>query len=141
MADNQITPFQLTDQFTMDNFNQRINETNIALQKKADTSVIDQIENDVNVLESRMNEFTSLPQGSTSGDAELTDVRVGHDGTVYNTAGNAVRAQVNQLKQDLDDAKALSRFIFITDADDKEYAGKIKVVNGKPVLIYDELTT
>ena len=36
MADNQITPFQLTDQFTMDNFNQRINETNIALQKKAD---------------------------------------------------------------------------------------------------------
>ena len=32
MADNQITPFQLTDQFTMDNFNQRINETNTALQ-------------------------------------------------------------------------------------------------------------
>ena len=31
MADNQITPFQLTDQFKMDNFNQRINETNIAL--------------------------------------------------------------------------------------------------------------
>ena len=39
MADNQITPFQLTDQFTMDNFNQRINETNTALQKKADKSV------------------------------------------------------------------------------------------------------
>ena len=107
MADNQITPFQLTDQFTMDNFNQRINETNIALQKKADTSVIDQIENDVNVLESRMNEFTSLPQGSTSGDAELADIRVGQDGTVYGTAGNAVRAQVNQLKQDLGELNAL----------------------------------
>ena len=40
MADNQITPFQLTDQFTMDNFNQRINETNIALQNKADTSSV-----------------------------------------------------------------------------------------------------
>ena len=39
MADNQITPFQLTDQFTMDNFNQRINETNTALQNKADKSV------------------------------------------------------------------------------------------------------
>ena len=39
MANNQITPFQLTDQFTMDNFNQRINETNIALQNKADKSV------------------------------------------------------------------------------------------------------
>ena len=34
MANNQITPFQLTDQFTMDNFNQRINETNTALQNK-----------------------------------------------------------------------------------------------------------
>ena len=39
MADNQITPFQLTDQFTMDNFNQRIDETNTALQNKADKSV------------------------------------------------------------------------------------------------------
>ena len=39
MANNQITPFQLTDQFTMDNFNQRIDETNTALQKKADKSV------------------------------------------------------------------------------------------------------
>ena len=38
MANTQITPFQLTDQFTMDNFNQRINETNTALQKKADTT-------------------------------------------------------------------------------------------------------
>ena len=36
MVNNQITPFQLTDQFTMDNFNQRINETNTALQNKAD---------------------------------------------------------------------------------------------------------
>ena len=34
MADKQITPFQLTDQFTMDNFNQRINETNTLLQNK-----------------------------------------------------------------------------------------------------------
>ena len=32
MANTQITPFQLTDQFTMDNFNQRINEINTALQ-------------------------------------------------------------------------------------------------------------
>ena len=41
MANNQITPFQLTDQFTMDNFNQRINETNIALQKKVNPNLLD----------------------------------------------------------------------------------------------------
>ena len=108
MADNQITPFQLTDQFTMDNFNQRINETNTALQKKADTSVIDQIENDVNVLGSRMNEFTSLPDGSTSGDAELADIRVAANGNTYPNAGDAVRAQYSELKAALDDAEHLA---------------------------------
>lgn len=41
MADKQITPFQLTDQFTMDNFNQRINETNIALQSKPNSNLLD----------------------------------------------------------------------------------------------------
>ena len=53
MADNQITPFQLTDQFTMDNFNQRINETNTALQNNdprqwglgADSILVDSLDN------------------------------------------------------------------------------------------------
>ncbi len=38
MANTQITPFQLTDKFTMDNFNQRIDETNTALSQKAGTT-------------------------------------------------------------------------------------------------------
>ena len=45
MADNQITPFQLTDQFTMDNFNQRINETNTALQNKAEKIEVSESDN------------------------------------------------------------------------------------------------
>ena len=43
MADKQVTPFQLTDQFTMNNFNQRINETNTALEN-IDTYTKQQIE-------------------------------------------------------------------------------------------------
>lgn len=54
-----------------------------------------------NALTARMNTFTSLPEGSTAGDAELIDIRVGADGTTYETAGAAVRGQISELKGDL----------------------------------------
>lgn len=56
---------------------------------------------DIAVLDGRMDEFTTLPEGSTTGDAELIDIRVGADGTTYANAGTAVREQVNDVKTDL----------------------------------------
>lgn len=57
--------------------------------------------NDINALSSRMDTFTTLEEGSTTGDAELLDIRVGADGTVYANAGEAVRNQISNLKSDL----------------------------------------
>lgn len=56
----------------------------------------------INTLEGRMDTFTNLPDGSTSGDAELADIRVGGNGVTYATAGDAVRAQFNSVRNDLD---------------------------------------
>ena len=48
-------------------------------------------------LIARMDQFTSLEEGSTAGDAELADIRIGYDGQEYSTAGDAVREQARNL--------------------------------------------
>ena len=59
------------------------------------------LKEEYDVLEARMNQFTSLQEGSTTGDAELIDGRIGYDGKVYDNIGGAIREQVSELKGDL----------------------------------------
>lgn len=60
---------------------------------------------DFNTLKARVDNLTQTPAGSTEGNAELLDIRVGADGKTYPTAGEAVRGQTNSLKEDIVDVE------------------------------------
>ena len=66
-------------------------------------SVNANLTNELNVLDARMDTFASLPDGSTSGNAEILDIRVGANGTTYPSAGDAVRGQLTDLETDFID--------------------------------------
>ena len=82
-------------------------------EEKADESYVVSMVSDerterqreIAVERARINTFVALQDGSTTGDAELADIRVGVDGTVYETAGEAVRAQVKTEKLKIDELK------------------------------------
>lgn len=56
----------------------------------------------------RIDNLATLEEGSTTGDAELQDIRVGYDGKQYANAGEAVRGQVGQLSSEIIAGKKLS---------------------------------
>lgn len=52
---------------------------------------------DIATTNARIDTFTVLTEGSTTGDAELTDGRIGADGITYSNIGGAIRGQYNNL--------------------------------------------
>jgi len=66
----------------------RFAQTNAQLSQKAS-------QKELAVERARIDSFTKLNEGSTTGDAELIDARVGADGIVYQNLGEAIRKQIS----------------------------------------------
>ena len=71
------------------------------------------------------NIFSGMDRSSSSGmdmssKAELVNIRVGYDNTMYDSAGNAVRAQIADLQNSLSAVLTLVDTLAATDADIEE---------------------
>lgn len=77
-----------------------ISDSEIALAQQVlhDLQGVESYATRLATMETRMNTYETLEDGSTTGDAELIDIRAGADGVNYTNAGTAVRTQVSNLQ-------------------------------------------
>ena len=113
---------------------------------------ITNMDGEIDTLKSRMNTFTSLPEGSTTGDAEVADIRVGADGTTYDSAGEAVRKQILKAKAEIDsigkvtyewiDGGYISSYGIVASHDNYMYTDYISLYNGDLFIpVYYDIMT
>ena len=90
--------------YTASEINKKLGQvdTNKDELNKANQDIVD-LNRQINVERERINTFTALSEGSTTGDAELVDARIDKDGNAHANVGDHIRSVTGQLSEQIDD--------------------------------------
>ena len=97
-----------TNAVTLGNLETSVASTNVRITELEDAVTttntnVSTLDSDLTTLTARVDSLSTLEEGSTTGDAELIDARTGYDGTTYNSAGEAIRTQIEDIYTSIDD--------------------------------------
>jgi hypothetical protein len=108
--DNKIGPLTSLTTTNKSSVVEAINEHTTLMAEKAQQT-------DLDFQKTRIDNLATLPTGSTTGDAELIDARVGADGKTYANAGGAIRSQIADVKSSVSQLENGKRVVTITEFD------------------------
>ena len=84
------------------NARNEIKATNKRLDKEIET-----LDKRLNTESSRINTFTTLQEGSTTGDAELIDARIDFEGVTHDSLGEHIRKVTSKLSSELNNLDSI----------------------------------
>ena len=101
MASTGVLQNLISDYF--ESVNEQIENQNIRID-----NIISQQNTEIATLNSRVDNIIELTPGSTTGDAELQDIRVAYNGITYPSAGSSVRNQAKELNQKIENLEIIN---------------------------------
>lgn len=92
------------------------------------------------VLAAGIAKQNAIQEMQESIDPTLTQPGQAADAAAVGAAVKEIDTKNAEQDKIIDDLYEKAKLIYIESDDGVEYAGKIKVVNGKPIMVYDEFT-
>lgn len=93
-SERQLTDNNLATQISTEKYERQLADDSLLEQINTEKS---ERQAEIAIERARINQLATLEGGSTTGDAELQDIRIDASGNSYSSAGNAVRGQILQL--------------------------------------------